>query len=95
MISKETYLQWMEEYFNRDYNSELKDILITASENKTLLIYWHSPMHGHIGMPVRNYMRENHPEIDDDFPNYGDFEDYSYELIKLLIDKWKNDYEKI
>jgi hypothetical protein len=43
---------------------------------------------GRLGMNVRNYMREHHPEIDEDFAdNYGGFEDYSWELINKLLDK--------
>ena len=34
-------------------------------------------------------MRFAHSEIDEDFPNYGDFEDYSWELIQKLVEKWK------
>jgi hypothetical protein len=33
-------------------------------------------------------MREIQPEIDDEFENYGKFEDYSWELIQKLIKRW-------
>lgn len=56
--------------------------------NNTLSKLWNMAIYGRLGMHVRNYMRSEHPEIDQDFINYGDFEDYSWMLINLLIEKW-------
>lgn len=92
MIQDEMFLKWMEEYFIN--NNKLKYALIDASDNERLLMaMWSSIYYGKVGMKVRNYMRETHPEIDNDFPKYGDFEDYSWELINKLIEKWKRQLE--
>ena len=87
LTQDEKYLQWMEEYFNLDGGDELKEDLLNLSE-KELSLVWSSCLYGRLGMCIRNYMREKHPEIDEDFENYGKFEDYSWELIQKLIERW-------
>ena len=87
LTQDEKYLQWMEEYFNLDGGDELKENLLNLSE-KELSLIWSSCLYGRLGMYVRNYMREKHPEIDEDFENYGKFEDYSWKLIQKLIKMW-------
>lgn len=92
MINEEKYLEWMEEYFNSptaDENIDIKKVLLDFNNEGKLSLVWNSALYGRLGMPVRNYMREYHPEIDDDFPNYCDFEDYSWELFNKLIEKWE------
>ena len=92
MINEEKYLEWMEEYFNSptaDENIDIKKTLVDCNEDGILMLIWGSALYGRLGAPVRNYMREYHPEIDDDFPNYCGFEDYSWELFNKLIEKWK------
>ena len=92
MINEEKYLEWMEEYFNSptaDENIDIKKALVDCNEDGILMLIWGSASYGRLGASVRNYMREYHPEIDDDFPNYCDFEDYSWELFNKLIEKWK------
>jgi hypothetical protein len=37
-------------------------------------------------------MRGKHKVIDIDFPKYGDFEDYSWDLFLKLVDKWKSEF---
>lgn len=87
------YLQWMEEYFTLEGGEKLKEELLSLS-TKELSVIWSSCLYGRLGMIIRNYMREQHPEIDEEFPNYGDFEDYSWELILKLIIKWRfNKYD--
>lgn len=86
MIQKEKYLKWMEDFFNND--NTLKKELILAKNNNTLSRLWNMALYGRLGLHVRNYMRSEHPEIDQEFINYGDFEDYSWMLINLLIEKW-------
>ena len=88
MTQEEKYLQWMEEFFRGEDGETCKECLIEASNGKLSLL-WSAVLYGRLGMYVRNYMRFAHPEIDEDFPNYGDFEDYSWELIQKLIEKWK------
>lgn len=66
-----------------------KEYVIEVSNNGKLSRLWNAALYGRLGMYVRNYMREKYPEIDEDFPNYGDFEDYSWELIQKLVEKWK------
>ena len=88
MTQEEKYLQWMEEYFAEDDRNNLKAELILASDNGKLLTIWTSVVYGRLGMYVRNYMRNAHPEIDSEF-EYGKFEDYSWELIQKLVEKWK------
>ena len=90
MTQEEKYLQWMEEYFTLEGGEKLKEELLTLS-TKELSVIWSSCLHGRLGMIIRNYMREQHPEIDEDFPNYGKFEDYSWELILNLMIKWRFD----
>lgn len=87
MINEEKYLEWMEEYFNQ-LSPCMKNEIVKSHE-ETLNRVWNGIIYGRLGMHVRNYMREHHSEIDDDFPNYGDFEDYSWELFNKLIEKWK------
>ena len=82
------YLQWMEEYFQDENGKEAKNILIKASEEGKLLLFWSCSLYGRFGMSIRNYMRLNHPEIDNEWPNYGNFEDYTWQLIQKLINKW-------
>ena len=92
MINEEKYLEWMEEYFNSqtaDENIDIKKALVDCNEDGILMLIWGSVSYGRLGASVRNYMREYHPEIDDDFPNYCDFEDYSWEIFNKLIEKWK------
>ena len=82
----------MEEYFNSptaDENIDIKKTLVDFNNEGKLSLVWNSALYGRLGMPVRNYMRKYHPEIDDDFPNYCVFEDYSWELFNKLIEKWK------
>lgn len=88
MTQEEKYLQWMEEFFEED-GETCKEYVIEASNNGKLSLVWGVVLYGRLGMHVRNYMRFAHPEIDEDFPNYGDFEDYSWELIQKLVEKWK------
>ena len=92
MINEEKYLEWMEEYFNSstaDENIDIKKALVDCNEDGILMLIWGSASYGRLGASVRNYMREYHPEINDDFPNYCDFEDYSWEIFNKLIEKWK------
>ena len=89
MINEEKYLQWMEEYFCDEGGEIIKELVIKESNNGKLSLLWGAVLYGRLGMFVRNYMREQHPEIDEGFPNYGDFEDYSWELIQKLVEKWK------
>ena len=88
-ISEEKYLQWMEEYFSHENGSELKNEIMQASNDGSLSKVWELIRYGRFGMHVRNYMRYAHPEIDRDFPHYNDFEDYSWELIQKLVEKWR------
>jgi hypothetical protein len=91
MINEEKYLEWMEEYFNSptaDENNDIKKVLVDYNEIGILSLIWGSASNCKLGASVRNYMREYHPEIDDDFPNYCDFEDYSWEIFNKLIEKW-------
>ena len=89
MTQEEKYLQWMEEYFCDEGGEIIKELVIKESNNGKLSLLWGAVLYGRLGMFVRNYMREQHPEIDEDFPNYGDFENYSWELIQKLVEKWK------
>lgn len=90
MTKVEKYLGWMEEYFDdKGLNSKIE--MVQYHNGGNMIFAWNSMRYGRIGMQVRNYMRKAHPEIDIDFPNYGDFEDYSWELIMLLVQKWKQD----
>jgi len=92
-IPEETYLKWMNDYFHCadkevENNYQIwKDFLIESKNNDKLFSVWNAMIEGRLGMHVRNYMRENHPEIDYDIQNYGFFEDYSWELIQKLVDK--------
>ena len=90
MINEEKYLEWMEKYFNSPIADEIniKKFLVDCNENGILMLIWSSALCGRLGASVRNYMREYHPEIDDDFPNYCDFENYSWELFNKLVEKW-------
>ena len=94
MTQEEEYLQWMEEYFSEDDRNNLKAELILASDNGKLLTIWTSIVYGRLGMYVRNYMRNAHPEIDSEF-EYGKFEDYSWELIQKLVEKWKANTQSV
>ena len=89
MTQEDKYLEWMEEFFYQEDDGIIKECVIEASNNGKLSLLWNAALYGRVGMFVRNYMREQHPEIDEDFPNYGDFEDYSWELIQKLVEKWK------
>lgn len=89
MVSEEKYLIWMNEFFELN---KLKQDICTLSQRE-LTIVWSSVLHGRLGMHVRNYMRGKHKVIDIDFPNYGDFEDYSWELMLKLVDKWKSEFK--
>ena len=95
MIDESKYLEWMNDYFHEADADEPEnykkwvDYLLESDENKTLFGVWNAMIDGRLGMYVRNHMREKHPEIDNDFPNYGDFEDYSWELIQKLVERWK------
>lgn len=89
MTQEEKYLQWMEEFFYEKNGETIKEYVIETSNNGKLSLLWNAVPYGRLGMHVRNYMRVAHPEIDEDFPNYGDFEDYSWELIQKLVEKWK------
>ena len=89
MTQEEKYLQWMEEFFYEEDGETCKECVIEASNNGKLSLVWSVVLYGRLGMYVRNFMRFAHPEIDEDFPNYGDFEDYSWELIQKLVEKWK------
>lgn len=100
-IPEKTYLKWMNDYFHSADDKEennyqiWKDFLIESKNTNTLFSVWNSMIEGRLGMHVRNYMREQHPEIDEDdrFKNedgifdYGKVEDYSWELIEKLVDK--------
>jgi hypothetical protein len=94
MTQEEKYLQWMEEYFSEDDGNNLKAELILASDNGKLSTIWSSIVYGRLGMYVRNYMRNAHPEIDSEF-EYGKFEDYSWELIQKLVEKWKSNAQNV
>ena len=89
MTQEEKYLQWMGEFFYGEDGETTKEYVIEVSNKGKLSRLWNAALYGRLGMYVRNYMREEHPEIDEDFPNYGDFEDYSWELIQKLVEKWK------
>ncbi len=95
-IVEEKYLEWFKDYFKQadieestdgKYYKEWIDYLTEKRKKNELLSYFGSAFYGRLGAAVRNYMRENHPEIDKDFKdNYGAFEDYSYELLNKMID---------
>ena len=89
MTQDEKYLQWMEEFFCDEGGELIKELVIKESNDGTLSLLWNAVLYGRLGMFVINDMRIAHPEIDEDFPNYGDFEDYSWELIQKLVEKWK------
>ena len=89
MTQDEKYLQWMEEFFCDEGGELIKELVIKESNDGTLSLLWNAVLYDRLGMFVRNDMRIAHPEIDEDFPNYGDFEDYSWELIQKLVEKWK------
>jgi len=95
-LPEEKYLEWMNEFFHEeDKNdpenySEWVSYLLESKSNDKLFLLWESVLHGRLGMRVRNYMREHHPEIDDDVNGYGEFEDYSWELIQKLLEKIEN-----
>ena len=94
MTQEEKYLQWMEEYFRQEGGDDLKRDLIIYSDTGKLLTVWASMVYGRVGMYVRNYMRNAHPEIDSEF-EYGKFEDYSWELIQKLVEKWKTNTQNV
>ena len=88
MTQEEKYLQWMEEYFHGEDGETCKECVIEASNNGILSLLWNAVLYGRLGMYVRNYMRIAHPEINSEF-EFGKFEDYSWELIQKLVEKWK------
>ena len=100
-ISEEQYLLWMNDFFHdadkedpENYSEWISYLMEAKDENK-LSSVWNSMLEGRLGMKVRNYMREKHPEIDEDtrFKNddgefdYGMIEDYSLILINKLLEK--------
>lgn len=69
------------EYLGDTGLSYLRD----ANVNGNLLLAWGSFAYGRVGMYVRNHLRKKFPELDEKFPNYDDFEDFSFELIKNIL----------
>lgn len=99
-ISEEKYLEWFKDYFKQSdkceeeesdkFYREWIDFLKDKRKNNELLKCFTSYLYGNLGSAVRNYMRRNHPEIDEDFEdNYGAFEDYSWELLNKMLDSEK------
>lgn len=100
-ISEDKYLEWMNSYFhladnkNPENYSEWITFLMEAKENNKLFSIWNAMIEGRLGMAVRNHMRTEHPEIDEDDRfkretgefDYGKVEDYSWELINKLLEK--------
>ena len=79
------YIDLMKDYFRRGGKEEYKkwmEYLKEAKENGKLLHVFGSMF---LGMYIRNFMREKCPQIDKDYPNYCDFEDYSWELFQKIV----------
>lgn len=81
-MNEEKYFQWMEETI---YGYEpTKEIYINYSEEE-LLRSWNFTKY-----VIRHLMlKSHHREILNDFPYYKDFDDYSSELFKKLVNKRK------
>lgn len=61
------------------------DYLREHDKNGKLVLAWGSVLYGNVGMQVRNYLHNTFPDILDDFKDYGEYEDFSWELIKEVI----------
>lgn len=88
---EDKYKSWMEDYFRQETidGHDWKASIIEFKKEGKLSSLWNSMLMGRLGMYVRNWMREQHPEIDQDFPNYADFEDYSWKIFQDLVNEWE------
>lgn len=50
-----------------------------------LALPWGSVLYGRVGLQVRNYLRNKHTEIDEEIKNYGNFEDWSWDVINEIM----------
>jgi len=81
MIKENILIQDIKTFLGKDgidYLQEFKD-------KGDFYLAWGSVLYGAAGMQVRNYLRNKHPELDSQFTNYSDFEDYSTELILKIL----------
>lgn len=88
---EDKYKSWMTDYFRQETidGHDWKASIIEFKKEGKLSSLWNSMLMGRLGMYVRNWMREQHPEIDQDFPNYDDFEDYSWKIFQDLVNEWE------
>lgn len=88
---EDKYKSWMTDYFRQETidGHDWKTSIIEYKKEGKLSSLWNSMLMGRLGMYVRNWMREQHPEIDEDFPDYADFEDYSWKIFQDLVNEWE------
>jgi hypothetical protein len=96
-IDRTKYRKLMEEYFSCNGEENLqdwKDFILKYKAEGKLELLWGSVLYGHLGSKVRNWMRESAKWIDEEFKNFGDswyaeFEDYSWDIFKEIVDYWE------
>lgn len=81
---------------NRKYKQEVIEFLGNEGleylkeyyEQDKLILPWGSVLYGRVGMQVRNHLRNKFPKIDTEIESYGDFEDWSWELINEIMTEY-------
>lgn len=97
LLERTKYRKLMEEFFSQNGEEELqnwKNFIFEKDNNGKLGLVWGSVLYGRLGAEVRNWMRQQAPWIDEEFKNFGDnwyceFEDYSWDIFKEIVDYWK------
>ena len=83
-MTREEYKTEIIKFLGEDGLNYLKEFY---DKNK-LILPWGMALYGSVGMQVRNYLRSHYPEIDEEFPDYADFEDFSYDLIQEIMKEY-------
>lgn len=83
-MTREEYKTEIIKFLGEDGLNYLKEFY----DKDKLILPWGLILYGGVGMQVRNYLRSNHPEIDKEFPDYADFEDFSYDLIQEIMKEY-------
>lgn len=81
MIEKNKLIEGIKSFLGEDGINYLQEM---KNEDKFYLT-WGSFLYGNIGMQTRNYLIDTHPNILEQFNEYGEFEDMVTEITLSLL----------
>jgi len=81
MIDEKKIIESIKTFLGEEGINYLKEF----KDKDMFYLAWGSALYGSVGMQVRNYLRDKHTELDKEFTDYGEFEDYSTEIMLKIL----------